>query len=114
MIKVNVRRVNLLLVTQFACDYEQRVLEIEHSSFTPLVMSATGGMGPLATIFYKRLAAMLAEKQGTQYSKTIQWIRCKLSFALLRTAILYIRGCRSTYKPHHQDAIALQIVEGNI
>jgi hypothetical protein len=94
--------------------YEQRVLEIEHSSFTPLVMSATGGMGPLATIFYKRLAAMLAEKQGMQYSKTIQWIRCKLSFALLRTAIPCIRGCRSTYKPHHQDAIALQIVEGNI
>ena len=39
---------------------------------------------------------MLAEKQGTQYSKTIQWIRCKLSFALLRTAVLCIRGCRST------------------
>ena len=94
--------------------YEQRVLEIEHSSFTPLVMSVTGGMGPLATIFYKRLAAMLAEKQGMQYSKTIQWICCKLSFALLRTTILCIRGCRSTYKPHHQDAITLQIAEGNI
>lgn len=96
--------------------YEQRILEVEHSSFTPLVMSATGGMGPLAASFYKRLAAMLAEKQRTPYSKTIQWIRCKLSFALLRTAILCIRGCRSTYKPRaqQQDSITLQLVEGHI
>ena len=25
--------------------YEQRICEVEHSSFTPLVFSATGGMG---------------------------------------------------------------------
>ena len=36
--------------------YEQRIREIEHGSFTPLVMSATGGMGNAATICYKRLA----------------------------------------------------------
>ena len=96
--------------------YEERILEVERSSFTPLVMSATGGMGPLATTFYSRLASMLADKQGTPYSKTIQWVRCKLSFALLRTAILCIRGCRSSYspRPQGQDAIDLQIVEGHI
>ena len=33
--------------------YEQRVLEVEHGSFTPLVLSATGGMAPLATPFYR-------------------------------------------------------------
>ena len=32
--------------------YEQRVREIEHASFTPLIFSATGGMGPMATILY--------------------------------------------------------------
>ena len=26
--------------------YQQRILEVEHDSFTPLVFSATGGMGP--------------------------------------------------------------------
>ena len=36
--------------------YAQRILEVEHSSFTPLVFSATGGMGRGATCFYKRLA----------------------------------------------------------
>ena len=32
--------------------YEDRILEVERSSFTPLVMSAIGGMGPLATNFH--------------------------------------------------------------
>ena len=42
--------------------YEQRVREIEHASFTPLVLSATGGFAREATIFYKRLASLLATK----------------------------------------------------
>ena len=33
--------------------HEQRIREVEHSSFTPLVFSATGGMGREATCFYK-------------------------------------------------------------
>ena len=36
--------------------YEQRVREVEHATFTPLVMSATGGLARQATTFYKRLA----------------------------------------------------------
>ena len=42
--------------------YQQRIQEVEHSSFTPLVLSATGGMGNEATIFYKRLASLLSQK----------------------------------------------------
>ncbi len=38
--------------------YEQRVRDIEHASFTPLV-SATGGMANQATVFYKRRASSL-------------------------------------------------------
>ena len=48
--------------------YEQRVREIEHGSFTPLVMSVTGGVGKAASIFYKRLASMLADKWDHPYS----------------------------------------------
>ena len=33
--------------------YEQRVRKVEHSSFTPLILSATGGMGNEATTFFK-------------------------------------------------------------
>ena len=48
--------------------YQQRILEVEHSSFTPLVLSATGGMGNEATTFYKRLATLLAQKWDSPYS----------------------------------------------
>ncbi len=75
--------------------YEQRVREVEHGSFTPLVMSASGGCGNAASVCYKRLASMLAEKWDQPYSKTLNWMRCKLSFALIRSAIQSIRGARS-------------------
>ena len=75
--------------------YEQRIREIEHGSFTPLVMSATGGMGNAATICYKRLASMIATKHDQSYSSTVSWLRCTLSFSLLRSAIQCIRGSRS-------------------
>ena len=35
--------------------YEQRIREVEHSSFTPLVLSATGGLATEATTFYPRV-----------------------------------------------------------
>ena len=100
--------------------YEQRVCEIEHAIFTTLVMSATGGMGRAATTFYKRLASMISEKRNTEYSnsQTVNWIRCKLSFALLRALIMSIRRARSSR--HHaasettQGPIDLQPMEGQI
>ena len=75
--------------------YEQRVREIEHASFTPLVLSATGGFAREATIFYKRLASLLATKWEQLYSLTIDWLRCTITFSLLRSAIQCIRGARS-------------------
>ena len=76
--------------------YEQRVREVEHSSFTPLVLSASGGMGTEASIFYKRLATLLADKWDSYYSRTLCWLRCRLSFSLLRSSIQALRGARSS------------------
>ena len=66
--------------------FEQRVREVEHATFTPLIMSTTGGMGRAATTFYKRFASMISEKRDTEYGRTVNWIRCQLSFALLRAS----------------------------
>ena len=79
-------------------------------------MSATGGMGSMATTFYNRLASMLSEKRRMPYSKTVEWVRCKLSFALLRMSILCVRGSRSTYYPTNiaTHAIDVQVAEGRI
>ena len=82
--------------------YDQRIREIEHGSFSPLVFSTTGGMGTTATVVYKRLAAMMAEKYEKPYGQIIQLIRCKLNFSLLRSAIMCIRGSRSARR--HPDS----------
>ena len=76
--------------------HEQRVREVEHGSFTPLVLSLTGGMGSAATVCYKRLASLIAQKRDQPYSRTMAWVRCSLSFALLRSSIQCIRGARSS------------------
>ena len=45
-------------------------------SFTPIVLATSGGMAKQATIFYKRLATLLAIKRGDSYSQTVNWLRC--------------------------------------
>ena len=75
--------------------YEQRVREVEHGSFTPLVMSLTGGAGPAVTTCFKRLASLLSEKWDQSYSSTLAWLSGTLSFALLRSSIQCLQGARS-------------------
>ena len=66
--------------------YEQRIREVEHSSFTPLVFSATGGMAKEATAFYKRLASCLATKWEQHYSAVLFWLRVGLESHFLFSA----------------------------
>ena len=75
--------------------YEQRVSEIEQGSFTPLVFLATGEMGKAAGVTYKRLENLIATKQEESYSIILNWIR--LSFSLLRSAIMCLQGSRLSY-----------------
>lgn len=94
-------------------EYNQRVLEVEHGVFTPLVFTTTGGMGREATTFYKRLADMIAQKENKNYSTVMNWLRCRLSFATLRSAIMCIRGSRSSrHRPMLETDIALATSEG--
>ena len=81
------------------CTYEQHVREVERASFTPLVFAASGGMGKAATVFYKRLAALLAQKRHQPYSTTMGWLCTALSFALLRSTVLCLRGSRTRRSP---------------
>ena len=71
--------------------YEQRILDIEQSSFTPLIFSCTGGAGPGATKTMQKLAERLSEKRNDTYQDTMNYLRTKISFALLRSAILCLR-----------------------
>ena len=54
------------------------------------------GMANEATVFYKRLASRLATKWDQPYSATMSWLRCRLTFSLLRSAVQCIRGVCSS------------------
>ena len=72
--------------------YNERILNVDNRSFTPLVFSLYGGMSRECKTFYGRLADMIAEKRKTLPSITSSWIRTKICFALLRASFLCIRG----------------------
>ena len=75
-------------------NYSQRIMNVEHGTFTPLVFSINGGMGSEALAFHKSVAEKLAGKSGESYSKIITWIRCKLRFLILRACLTCLRGSR--------------------
>ena len=78
-------------------NYGQRIREVEQGSFTPLVFSCHGGMGPECRQFFKRLCGLIAEKRNEQISTINTLVRTKTSFALLRSALVCIRGTRHRY-----------------
>ena len=53
-------------------------------------------MGATANVVYKVIVSLIADKHGKPYSKTINWMRCRRSFSLLRSAIMCMRGARSS------------------
>ena len=96
-------------------EYAQRIRDVEHGVFTPIVLSTVGSMGREATIFYKRLADLVAQKQQRPYALVMNWLRCRLSFAILRSAIMCIRGSRSSlHHPIWEVDISLAASEGRI
>jgi len=94
--------------------YEERIRNIEKADFCPLVFSANGGTAPSCATFLKRLCSLIADRSGVVYSKVLGFMRCRLGFAILRTAILCVRGARSSFhRPIHQQR-ELAVVEGRV
>ena len=73
------------------------VREVERAAFTPLVFSAAGGASKLTTTFLKRLASLLAERLNEPYCVAMAWLRARLSFSLLRSAIACLRSSRRKF-----------------
>ena len=79
-------------------EHEERIVNIERGSFTPVVLATTGACGPAADCFIKRLAGQLAEHNWQPYSTVVAWLRIRIAFALVESAILCLRGGQS---PRH-------------
>ena len=78
--------------------YNQRIIEVEHGSFTPLIFTPHERNGREAERLIAELALKLSEKKQLEYIMVMHWLRAKLSFILLRSAVLCLRGSRTIKK----------------
>ena len=68
--------------------YIERVLQVDHRKFTPLVFSIYGSMGRECNTFYSRLSQLISDKTNLSKSITMNCIRTKVCFALLKSSLL--------------------------
>jgi hypothetical protein len=89
--------------------YQDRIINIEHGSFTPLIFSSTGGMGKYATRALRKIANATAEKKKEPVSLVMGLLRCRISFALMRAASTCLRGTR-TRRFHPSANVATEVI----
>ena len=75
--------------------YNERILQIDHGTFTPLVFSINGSMGRDCQKFYSRLAQTISEKRDLLQSISSNWSREKVCFRLLKSGLLCLPGSRT-------------------
>uniref|UniRef100_A0A1X7UTM5 Uncharacterized protein n=1 Tax=Amphimedon queenslandica TaxID=400682 RepID=A0A1X7UTM5_AMPQE len=72
--------------------------EARRALFPPICVSVDGMVGREANAFLKRLGERLSMKWARHYSEVINWIRTRLTFAIIRTSILCLRGSRTKWR----------------
>ena len=87
--------------------YQDRILDIEDGSFSPLIFATTGGASPITHKVIRRIASLIAQKSNERYPEVINFIRTRVSFSLLKSTILCIRGCRGQ-KSRTPDDISIE------
>ena len=92
--------------------YNDRVLNVENATFTPLVFATTGGMGMESSRFFKKVAEMLAGKRKEQVSCVLAYVRTRLRFALLRATLVAVRGVRGKKSENaiHTEDISFNLI----
>ena len=86
-----VRYITVLWLTEICTGEEEGVWWKDKGSRICCIHS----MGRGTTFAYKRLAELLAQKRRTEYGITLAWMRCTLSFPLIRWAVMAVRASRS-------------------
>lgn len=76
--------------------YTSRVLEVEQGNFNLLMFTITGGMVDKCKHYHSRITELMSIKKGKDYSTTMAWIKSKVSFSLLTSALLCLPGSHTT------------------
>ena len=93
-------------------EYNQRIIQVEHGSFTPVVVSAFGGFGKETDRFVARLVQKISEKKHLEASVVANYVRRKVSFELVKSQIDCIRGSRNLWKKPVIDIGEIELVDG--
>ena len=72
--------------------YNNRIMNVEHSTFTPFVFSVNGGMAKKFLKIHKFVAGKIANKSGCRYEKVLSIIKCILSLLILRASLMCVKG----------------------
>ena len=86
-------------------DYNERIMNVEKGTFTPLVFTTTGGMAPECLKLNKRLAELLAHKRNEIYSKVMTHVRTRIRFAILKSTLVGLRGFRGKRMMVEEDEV---------
>ena len=78
--------------------YNQRVMDVEMGTFTPLVSGTNGGHGTRLSELFKNSRKKLSSKNNEPDGSVISWLRIQLSFAILRTVHRCVKGSRYPFK----------------
>ena len=93
-------------------EYNNRIIQVEHGSFTPIVMSSLGGFGIETSRFVSRLIEKLSTKKDMEQSVVANYVRTKISFELIRSQVACIRGSRQLRKIHI-DSGDMELISNN-
>ena len=74
--------------------YNSRVINTERASFIPLVFTTAATTATECNKFHKRLAELISIKRKENYGHVINYIRTKVSFAMLKSILVSIHGVR--------------------
>ena len=85
-------------------EYNRRIRDIAWYLYS-ISFLVSGVLGKECSMFHKHMT----EKTNESYENLITVIRCKLSFIILRPAIICIRECRSNHVLEDIDKFSLAL-----
>ena len=75
-------------------EHNQRILQMEHGSFTSLVFSCFGGIGRECSRFFSHTAERLVNTGKEPKSKISAWLKARLNITLIWSMLMCLRGTR--------------------
>ena len=91
--------------------YNDRVLQVERASFTPLVFTVAGGAGREASRLMSILGERIASKTSQPKSAVMGVMRTRLSYTLIRANTVCLRGHKGPPRRAFEHEASYEMVQ---